>query len=291
MGPQSPGGAEPNLGTVWSQEDTNSLAKCKTISLVTREGCEIITPMVEIHAYIDESGDDGIKAGSSDWFALTALMIPAQAAPDLGRGADRIKDRVGRRGKVLHWRDLSHNRKKAVIEELKAEDFTFASVLINKRHPEVAGRNLKGKRLYFYSFRLLAERISWFAAEYAPGQANTARLFPETRSSLSYADLRTYLAYIQTDSTCQIRRNVIASVSPIGKGASSLVQLCDSVSGAVYDAIQFKWGTIEDSYLLEIKDKLYRRGKLWGYGMKVMPYKPGEVPSSLLNVYPWMGRV
>lgn len=245
--------------------------------------------MAIIHAYIDESGDDGIKPGSSDWFVLTALMIPERSGPALGRAADRIKERVGRQGKLLHWRELSHSRKKAVIDELKGEDFVLVSVLTDKRHPRITGG---GQKLYFYSFRLLVERISWFTAEYPSGEANTALLFPETRTHLSYEELKDYLSYIQKLPDCQIRPKVIGHVAPKPKGSSSILQLSDSVSGAVYDAVQFKYGTIEDGYLLPLADKLYRRhGKVWGYGLKVQPYKGYEIPPSFHNMYPWMSKI
>lgn len=248
--------------------------------------------MAVIHAYIDESGDDGIKAGSSDWFVLTALMIPARSGPALGLATNRVKQRVGRQGKTLHWRELSHSRKKAVIDELKTEDFVFTSVLTDKRHPEITTRGLRGKRLYFYSFRLLVERISWFTDEFGRGEANSALLFPETRTHLSYDELKDYLSYIQTLPDCQIRPNTIADVAPRPKGSNLILQLSDSVSGAVYDAVQFKYGTIEEGYLLGLADKLYRRqGRLWGYGLKVQPYKRHEVPSLFLNMYPWMSKI
>ncbi|MPZ24026.1 MAG: hypothetical protein GEU28_10900 [Dehalococcoidia bacterium] len=68
--------------------------------------------------------------------------------------------------------------------------------------------------------------------------------------------------------------------------------MCDSLCGALYDAVEYRWGTIEDGHLLALQDKLYRRkGRLWGYGLKIQPYKLAEIPSNLINLYPWMGKI
>lgn len=243
-------------------------------------------------AYIDESGDDGLKPGSSDWLVLTALIAPVESLPNLGRAALRIKERVRRQGRILHWGGLDHNRRKAVCEELRGEDFSFISVLVDKHHSRIISAGLQGKRLYFYTVRLLAERISWYVSQYDPPQPGKVDLVFENRSGLKYEELDAYLRFIQTQPDCQIRAGTIGRPKPVPKGRSALLQLCDSLAGATRAAFEFKYGTIEEGYLMVLSEHLYRRyGRVWGYGLKVMPYRPAEVPVILRSTYPWMDNV
>ncbi len=73
---------------------------------------------------------------------------------------------------------------------------------------------------------------------------------------------------------------------------SHLVQLADSVCGAVYNAVEYKYGVIEDSHLLMLKDKLYRRdSKVFGYGIKFMPHKKNLIPQLLAGTYKWLNSI
>jgi hypothetical protein len=71
-----------------------------------------------------------------------------------------------------------------------------------------------------------------------------------------------------------------------------LLQLADCVSVAIHNAVEFKYGVIEDSYLLALKDKLYRRGsKVFGYGIKFMPHKSSLIPQALSGTYKWLATI
>jgi len=209
----------------------------------------------------------------------------------LGFTYHRIKQRINLSvEKVLHWAELSHPRKKAVIEELAMRDFTICTVLVDTQHPDIVNTNpkLKGKRLYFYAFRRLVERISW----YCDDKECKARLYPENKAGIKYEELKGYLDYILNQPDCQIRKDCILGVQPKAKSQSKLLQLSDSISGAIYEAVEFKYGVIEDSYLLALKDKLYRRAnKVFGYGIKFMPHKSSMIPQSLSTTYSWLNNV
>ena len=75
--------------------------------------------MTEFYAYIDESGDEGTGGKGTKWFVITALIASQDEATALGSTYHRLKQRIDLSAdKVLHWAELSHPRKKAVIEEL-----------------------------------------------------------------------------------------------------------------------------------------------------------------------------
>jgi hypothetical protein len=210
---------------------------------------------MEMYAYIDESGDDGTGGKGTKWFVITALIA---------------------------------SQEEAIIEELANHDFSICSVLVDTQHQDIVNTSLKGKRLYFYTFRRLIERITW----YCDDKGYKVRIYPENKGGISYEELNVYLNYIQSQPDCEIRKGCILGVKPKSKTQSSLVQLADSVCGAVYNAVEYKYGVIEDSHLLMLKDKLYRRdGKVFGYGIKFMPHKSKLIPQSLIETYKWLNVI
>jgi len=116
---------------------------------------------MEMYAYIDESGDEGIGGKGTKWFVVTALIASQEEAAALGYAYHRIKKRINLdANKVLHWSELSHPRKKAVVEELANHDFSICSVLVDTQHQDIVNTSLKlGGRLYFYTFRQLENAL------------------------------------------------------------------------------------------------------------------------------------
>jgi len=245
---------------------------------------------MEMYAYIDESGDEGIGGKGTKWFVVTALIASQEEATALGYAYHRIKQRINLGAdKVLHWSELSHPRKKAVVEELDNNDFSICSVLVDTQHQDIINTSLKlGGRLYFYTFRRLVERITW----YCDDKGYKVRIYAENKGGIKYEELNAYLNYIQSQPDCEIRKDCILGVKPKAKTQSNLVQLADCVCGAVYNAVEHKYGVIEDSYLLIIKDKMYRRdGKVFGYGIKFMPHKSKLIPQLLSGTYKWLNSI
>ena len=244
-----------------------------------------------MYAYIDESEDDGTGGKGTKWFVITALIASQEEATALGDTYHRIKKRINLGvDKVLHWSELSHPRKKAVVEELANSDFSICSVLVDTQHQDIVNTTpkLKGRRLYFYTFRRLVERITW----YCDDKDYKVRVYTENKGGIKYEELNGYLNYIQSQPDCEIRKGCILGMKPKAKPQSNLVQLADCVCGAVQNAVEHKYGVIEDSYLLMLKDKLYRRdGKVFGYGIKFMPHKSKLLPQLLSGTYKWLNSI
>ena len=118
------------------------------------------------------------------------------------------------------------------------------------------------------------------------------RIYAENKGGIKYEELNGYLNYTQGQPGCEIRKGCILGVKPKAKTQSNLVQLADCVCGAVYNAVEHKYSVIEDSYLLMLKDKLYRRdGKIFGYGIKFTPYKSTLIPQLLSRTYEWLNSI
>lgn len=153
---------------------------------------------MNLNCYIDEAGDEGIETGGSRWFILGALIVPVDIDLKTSTMVERIKKTFGKeRDWVIHWSKIrKHDQKRYICRELLTEPWVFACVATDKMHPFILGsRGLRGKDvLYFYSVRLLLERLSWYARDMGMGKA--IPIF-EYRSNTSYDKMREYLRLLR----------------------------------------------------------------------------------------------
>ena len=86
---------------------------------------------MEYNVYIDESGDEGIHRGS-EWFILTAVIVPKEYDLNLSNKVVTIKEMLGLdRKSQLHWNKLNAEQRIKVIYSLIAENFKIIHVAIN----------------------------------------------------------------------------------------------------------------------------------------------------------------
>ncbi len=248
-----------------------------------------------LNCYIDEAGDEGIASGGSRWFMLGALIVPGASDLKSSSAVPRIKQRLGRPNAwPLHWARLNHHQKLFVCSELLTEQWTFCCVATDKSHASVVGApGLRTKwYLYFYSTRLLLERLSWFARD----AGDIASLVFEHRANMSYGALIQYLALLRAwrPPTKVSWQNVDWEHPRIlAKGNSRLLQAADCVCGAVKDALEYsQYGFVEPRYILTLGGRLYRRrGNLFSYGLKVMPSNLTVSHLSNQPGYGWLTQI
>ncbi len=253
---------------------------------------------MDFNCYIDESGDEGIESGGSRWFILGALIVPIDIDYQTSLMVKRIKQTFDKKDNfVLHWSKIrKHDQKRYICKELLTEHWIYTCIATDKIHPYVV--NATGLRekdgLYFYSARLLLERLSWYARDNGNGKA--IPIF-EYRSSTSYDKMHKYF-----EKLCNwIPRSEIKiswhnleynkfKIRP--KRASRLLQASDCVCGALKDGLEYSgYGLIEPSYILSINDRFYRRGNnLFSYGLKFLHVKPGEI-EQLKAEYEWLKKI
>ena len=244
----------------------------------------------EMAAYIDEAGDEGIGGKGTKWFIITALIVSHAEASALGETYQRIRQRIElKSGKPLHWVELSHVRRKAVIDELSKREFCFSSIVVNTHQDIVSsGLNLSGTGLYFHALGQLVERITW----YCDDRNCKVRIYPENKGGITRKELEGYLHNMQSQPEWEIRKGCILSVNPKSKTQSNLIQITDSICGALQNAIESNYGVIEASHLLAIKDKFYKHDdKIFGYGIKFIPYNNSLLPRLLEGELPWLNTL
>ena len=90
----------------------------------------------ELNAYIDESGDEGFKIGSSQWFVISSVVVDKNNDTETARVVNDIKARLW--GNVtrqpLHWVKLRHDKKQVVIQEIVKRDFVLFAVCLEKKY-------------------------------------------------------------------------------------------------------------------------------------------------------------
>jgi len=150
-------------------------------------------------AYIDESGDEGFKfddfpKGSSRWFVLSAVIVRTPDDHKIRELAASVRRTLGFPERhVLHFSKMDHERRLHFIRAIAAAPVCVTSILVQKERitkPEIFMAN--GFRLYFYTTRLLLERVSWWCRDFAKKHnlpTPEARLIFEHRRRLSYDDL------------------------------------------------------------------------------------------------------
>ncbi len=257
----------------------------------------------EFNACIDESGDEGFKEGSSQWFIISSVVVDKTNDINVARVINDIKTRLWQAQitKPLHWVKLDHKKKKVAISEISKHNFVLFSVAMEKKYLDrqrfdsrYHSENRAKFRwaMYFYAARLLIERI----CRYAEQQEAKVNLTFENRGSISYSALRDYLTlmtvYPGPYKAPTIKRETIKSLKAENKQTRKLLQVADICSGALYDALHInQYGDIEDSYLLNVADKFYRvDGRLLGYGLKLFPRTMTEIQKEY-NCYGWMAKI
>jgi len=245
------------------------------------------------NCYIDESGDEGIETGGSRWFILGSLIIPEEEDLQSSTMVSRVKKKFGHDDKyVLQWKRIKkHSQKLYVCQEYQTEQWTFTCVATDKTHPFITkapSRKVK-YALYFYSARLLLERLSWYARD--NGNRKALPIF-EYRSNMSYDEMRDYFLYLRGwIPALPISWNNLEyrNFKIMPKKQSRLLQASDNVCGAVKDGLEYDgYGNIEPRYVLSYADRFYRRNNnLFSYGLKFLHASSGTL-ADLQKEYNWL---
>lgn len=248
-------------------------------------------------AFIDESGDEGFSfaSGSSEWFVLAAVILRRSVELQEVKLIDEVRSRLnqGRKPehlipprKPLHFRDIKHEPRKFYANRIAQADLRTVAVMVNKPSlsaPEVFATE---SRLYHYSVRLLAERVSWYCRDHHrpdhDGDGSVELVF-SNRSTLDCAKISAYMRYLEENREALQYRAAEGVIRPeqvvtYSHGRRMGLQVADAVATSYFYAVEpSPYGFVEDSYARLILPKAYRyKSSLWGYGIKLMPKEAEE---------------
>ena len=186
----------------------------------------------------------------------------------------------------LHFRDLRHEQRRFYCEHIGRADLRTVCILVNKQDIASPENFTKESRLYFYTTRLLLERISWYCRDHKTvhdlGDGSVDVVF-SNRASMNYGNLKDYLRYMDANRTAIgyraepgiVRPDQVSSFTA-GKGMG--LQIADAVASSYYKAVEANaYGFTEESYARALLSRAYRHNKeVWGYGVKIMPRETEE---------------
>lgn len=237
----------------------------------------------EFIAYIDESGDDGLKkfrkpgdrGGTSQWLVLGCCVVRASNDHMLASARDDILSLLKSKKTDIHFAQFPHHHKVVVVDRMRSLPVRLTNVLSCKAHIPDAERVFDKKgRLYWYLARTLIERISWLCAKNAKTRYPRAKVVFSDRGGLSYEEFRDYLDRLKTQSTSidwltiSTRADDLQSES---HKSSAGLQFADVSARAFAEAVEAnEFGNYEQSYAKSLKPIVYdEKGKYLSYGVKL----------------------
>ncbi|MFJ3083090.1 DUF3800 domain-containing protein [Streptomyces halstedii] len=235
----------------------------------------------KLNVYVDETGDRGITDKASPFFAMTALMVPAEDDWTVRYAAAGLRSVIHtshtNQTKPLHW--VEHFKRKHVDRRFRAASALAGMPSAKVAHvivPKEAARNAPGmkdtSRFYNYTTRLLLERVAYAAAKW-PGGERLAILRLGTVRGMDHTATARYLDWVRTNQAYNVPWQLI-KWPPTWMGTDyDGIQLADLHAGLLNSALT---GPPDDetcaANLLLCKHQLYRShtGRLLGYGVKVL---------------------
>ncbi|WP_157985251.1 DUF3800 domain-containing protein [Lentzea terrae] len=242
-----------------------------------------------LRAFIDESGQRAKTKFSSDHFVLSAVIIADEDMPRSTALLAQVRSDLRRRpGDALSWKNIkSHSQRLYLAKALSEQNWlTVSSVVVCKRHL-TGGDSMDEDQLYLYTFRLLLERLSWFARD--QGRVLEYTLAHIVRFKIE--KLREYENRLRSVPDCQVAWPFLDPHGGRLEQPATLeqLQLADAAASATAAGFNVDdYGNTETRYLAELAPRLYRRGEapLTSYGLKMHPWR-----DTTKAAYPWVAAL
>ncbi|MET9297326.1 DUF3800 domain-containing protein [Streptomyces sp. NPDC003077] len=252
------------------------------MSAAPASGARVVQPP-RLHVYVDETGDRGFQEKSSTFFAMTALMVPAEDDWNVRVTAGGLRALIHRSRPEttapLHWvehfkRKHAQRRNHAARQLALMPSAKVSHVIVPKTAVRFYEGLADGVRFYNYTTRLLLERVA-YAAERWEGGPRLAVVRLGAVRGMDHGDTADYLD--------EVRRGGAGDPDvpwravkwpPVWTGTDwDGIQFADLHAGLLNVALS---GVPDDddcaANLLLCKHQLHRSrpGALLGYGVKIL---------------------
>lgn len=259
---------------------------------------------VKFVAYIDESGDTGLRnvkpadgnPGATEWLVLSCFLVKAENDNKCLTWVQEIQSNFKNViSPFLHYKDLIPAKRKIACEVINTKPCRFFMVASNKR-------NIEGKKnaaaafvggdgsswLYWWLSRLLLERVTLLCEREVPaeykGQWKVQLVFSR-RGGLRYVDFRNYLKRLHKQSRMDklfidrgdLKWSVIDEdemILVLESNKRAGLQLSDLCAGAFFQALEMK-GNFDPQYAKLFQPRMAQHpdGKVvTDFGIKTMPH-------------------
>lgn len=250
-----------------------------------------------LRAFIDETGDRGMKPSSSTYFAFAAVVCRDQDYPQLLTRLDTLVAQLGKpAGTVLHWSTniKDHAARRLAARSLGGLPVKALYVIVPKAslHKTSALAN-STEAFYNYAARLTLERVGLLtrAAEHRRRQADAN---VDLRCKVTFGRvkgfdptvLRNYIAKVRRTSTDAAWPYLTPTIRIEDQGQSRCLQWADIAAGSLDAAIKpNRYGMHEPAYWYETERLTDRKdGRVLDIGLKVL----GD--NRILTQLPWWGQ-
>lgn len=271
-------------------------------------------------AYIDESGDDGLRAvkplsarGSSEWLVLSAVVIRAENQAKVPEWADSILSKFRyRQTSQIHFTDLNDAKKAAACLAVSKLDVRCFIVASNKKNMQgysnpFAGKIPSSNWFYCWLTRVLLERVTHFVAEKAamePSKPKHLRLEYSARGGLRYSQMNAYYEWMRLKKHNpylpwgKIRWEVMhpGLMHVYQHYEREGLQLADIVASAFFKACdKHDTGGCNPTFAKFLRPRMGRApdrsdGQISGYGVKLLPnMKTAQLDSDQAAIFKSFG--
>ena len=252
-------------------------------------------------AYIDEAGDDGLKAvkplsspGASEWLVLSAVVVRAEKQVSVPGWVEAIKAEFRNHQRPdIHFSGLNPAKRLKACQIMAGLDARYFVVVSNKKNMEgyqnpFAGKIPSSNWFYCWMTRLLLERVTKFVYDLAikeHGKARKLRIEYSARGGLRYSQMSAYYEWMRLKKHnpylpwgkiyWDVMHPDLLHVYPHLDREG--LQLADVVASAFFKACdKHDTGACDPAFAKALKPRMARepnkvRGQISGYGVKLMP--------------------
>ncbi len=241
-----------------------------------------------VRAYVDETGDRGVSAKSSRFFAMAAVVVADEEEQHLRAAVQACKQAFKvPPSKPLHWQEhvKVHPRRQYVAKQLGGVPGLVVNYVIFEKAAIPLTSGVHSDRVIFYNYAagLMMERLLLTARDWTDGPRDLIARFSHVRGHDDKETL-TYFAIKQVNDPGWIPWHLLhGSVKFSDHGSWDGLQAADQYAGMLKVAlVADEYGGYEEHHLMAVRHQVRRAyGKTWGVGFKAMA-RPGTFES-----YPW----
>lgn len=251
----------------------------------------------EYVAYIDEAGDDGLKAvkpisdpGSSEWLILAAVVIRRKDEALTETWSDEIISGFKNHQRPgLHFADLNPAKRRAACEYIgRIPNVRCFVVASNKKNMEgyenpIAAQIPSSNWFYCWMTRVLLERVTRFVLQRSIlefGAPKRLRIEYSARGGLRYSQMGAYYEWMRTKKRQVLPFGTVyfdvlsldlLKVYPHTERAG--LHLSDVVAGAFFKACDYlDTGGCDPTFAKILRPRIgIINGGISGFGLKLLP--------------------